>query len=131
MKCNSCGYENNTDDLEVKYCCNCGKELNSDVIDLDTTEKPVPKCFDVFAKIGFYVGLFSLIGCIFFGMGFAFSEIGIVFSALGKRSKINKKYADRGLVLSILALILGVIIYVICCVLFVLLMVYLTFPRFE
>lgn len=124
MKCNVCGKENID---EAKFCTGCGNELvetvEAEVIEDDATvtakepETPrVPKCFDVFAKLGFGLGLGGLLGCILFGIGYVVAIPGIVFSALGKKSITYHEKAKKGLVLSILGTVLGLIIYFVVCI---------------
>jgi hypothetical protein len=111
MKCNLCGRENIE---EAKYCAGCGNELVEEVVAeaFEESQKPhVPKCFDVFAKLGFGLGLGGLIGCLFIGLGYIVAIPGIVFSALGKKSINYHAKAKTGLVLSILGTVLGIIIY--------------------
>ena len=111
MKCNVCGKENID---EAKYCSGCGNELVAEVTG-EVVEEPqtphVPKCFDVFAKLGFGLGLGGLIGCLLIGLGYIAAIPGIVFSALGKRSIEYHGKARAGLVLSIIGTILGLVIY--------------------
>ncbi len=124
MKCNVCGKENID---EAKFCAGCGNELvetvEAEVIEdvtVEAVEEPqiphVPKCFDVFAKLGFGLGLGGLIGCLLFGFGYVVAMPGIVFSALGKRSIKYHNKARKGLVLSVLGTVIGLIIYFVVCV---------------
>lgn len=121
MKCSNCNnevYEN------LNYCTKCGNKINNE------QEKKIPRCFDVFAKLGFGIGLASLISCIFFGFGIFFAEHGIVFSALGKKSIKRKKMANVGLTISIISLILNVVIFTISCLYFLyLLLIIYAFTR--
>ena len=111
MKCNVCGKEN----AEVAiFCVGCGNELVEEEVAevFEEPQKPhVPKCYDVFAKLGFGLGLGGLIGCLFIGLGYIVAIPGIVFSALGKKSINYHAKAKTGLVLSILGTVLGIIIY--------------------
>jgi hypothetical protein len=124
MKCNVCGKENID---EAKFCAGCGNELaetvEAEVIEdgnAEIAQEPetphVPKCFDVFAKLGFGLGLGGLIGCIFLGFGFVAAMPGIVFSALGKKSIKYHNKAKKGLVLSILGTVIGIIVYFAFCI---------------
>ena len=116
MKCNVCGKENID---EAKYCSGCGNELIEDVVGevVGEPETPhVPKCFDVFAKLGFGLGLGGLLGCLLIGLGYVVAIPGIVFSALGRRSITYHDKAKKGLVLSIIGTVLGIIIYFIVCI---------------
>ncbi len=121
MKCNVCGKENID---EAKFCAGCGNELvetvEAEVIEGTTANEPetphVPKCFDVFAKLGFGLGLGGLIGCILLGFGCVVAMPGIVFSALGKKSIKYHNKAKKGLVLSILGTVIGIIVYFAFCI---------------
>ena len=111
MKCNVCGLENVE---EAKFCAGCGAKLLEEVTPevVKQQEEPhVPKCFDIFAKLGFGLGLGGLIGCIFIGLGYIVAAPGIVFSILGKRSIKFRDKANKGLVLSIIGTVVGFIIY--------------------
>lgn len=116
MKCNVCGKENID---EAKFCAGCGNELVEEVSG-EVVEEPqtphVPKCFDVFAKLGFGLGLGGLIGCVLIGLGYIVAIPGIVFSALGRKSIKYHDKAKKGLVLSIIGTILGIIIYFVFCI---------------
>lgn len=112
MKCNVCGLENAE---EAKFCAGCGAKLLEEVTPevVKQQEEPhVPKCFDIFAKLGFGLGLGGLIGCIFIGLGYIVAAPGIVFSILGKRSIKCRDKANKGLVLSIIGTVVGFIIYI-------------------
>lgn len=102
MKCSVCNIEFNDDS---KYCCYCGNELEK--------EKKAPKCFDVFALIGFIMGLVSLIMVFCFGFGIFFADHAIVFSALGKKAYKYRKMANAGLTISIISFILNLIVFAI------------------
>ena len=119
MKCKVCGLENVED---AKFCAGCGEQLveeNVEEVVPEVVEEPakphVPKCFDVFAKLGFYLGLFGLIGCVFVGLGYIAAIPGIVFSALGKKSIEYHDKAKKGFVLSLIGTILGIVIYFVFC----------------
>ncbi len=116
MKCKYCGYENIE---EAKFCAGCGENLAEEKLEtiepevVQEQEPHVPKCFDVFAKLGFGLGLGGLIACIFAGIGYTICAPGIVFSILGKRSIKYHGKANAGLVLSIIGTVVGFIIYVV------------------
>lgn len=120
----NCPFCNEEISATSKYCINCGKEIIKE-------EKHVPKCFDVFATLGFWIGIVSLILGLFFGYGLFFVEHGIVFSALGKRSIKNKRKANFGLIISIISLIFNIIMVIVSWIIFVLFLVYLTYPRLK
>lgn len=113
MKCQYCGFEN---EEGAKYCAGCGEKIiEAEYVEpvIEQESPHVPKCFDVFAKLGFGLGLGGLIGCIFFGLGYIACVPGIVFSALGKKSIEFHSKANVGLILSIIGTIVGFLIYVI------------------
>lgn len=115
MKCSNCNVEFVEDD---KYCSYCGKEL--------VEEKNVPKCFNIFAKLGFILGLVSLGLISFYGLGIFFADHAIVFSALGKKSKNHRKMAKAGLTISIISLILNVIIFsIVVCIVIMEILIYM------
>lgn len=77
-----------------------------------------PKCWRVFGKIGFILGLISFIcsfTIILSVVSVYISEPAIVFSALGKKTKDEeyKSKANKGLVFSIISLAVGFIGYII------------------
>ena len=114
MFCQNCG-ERLVDG--VKYCPNCGAQINKEVVTEVVSTPSAPRearCWSVFAKVGFGLGLGGLIGCILFGLGFVVSIHGIVFSALGKRSSTMHNKARTGLILSIIGTAVGVFIYYLC-----------------
>lgn len=77
-----------------------------------------PKCWKVFGKIGFILGLISFIcsfTVIFSMISLTIAEPAIVFSALGKKTKDEeyKSKANKGLVFGIVGLAVGFIGYII------------------
>lgn len=112
MKCKVCGLENLE---EAKFCSGCGEALVEEPVEVvEEVAKPhVPKCFDVFAKLGFGLGLGGLIASILCGIGMAATIPGIVFSILGKRSIDYRAKANKGLVLSIIGTVASFIIYIV------------------
>ena len=102
MKCSLCNIEFDND---LKYCCHCGRELKQEIT--------VAKCFDVFAVIGFIMGLVSLVLAAFFGIGIYLVVPGIVFSTLGKKSINDRKKAKAGLIISIISAVINFIVLII------------------
>ena len=138
MYCENCGrkYPKGT-----VYCEYCGAKLKEDVFedegvnpqnnaaqensDTGVQANPTyqcypkqPKCWTIFAKLGFAFGLVSLIGSFIPFIGIAFVDLsipGIVFSALGKKvydPNVHSK-ASTGLVLSIIATITTILMFII------------------
>lgn len=107
MKCSNCNIEFDDD---LKYCCHCGRELKQEIT--------VAKCFDVFAKLGFSLGIVSLCLFLCFGIGILFADHAIVFSALGKKSIENRKRANAGLIISIISFVINLIIFIMFVVVF-------------
>lgn len=104
MYCKFCGKEN---DENALFCSNCGHKLREEVKTeiIDNNNPTEAKCWSVFALIGKIVGIVSIAMCIFPYFSAIIAVYGIVFSALGKKSKIKKAMDDSslGLVLSIVA----------------------------
>jgi len=99
-----------------KFCRNCGKELNEEqnvclncgVSITDTTSKPSEKS-DKNAIVGFILGLVAIVAWFIPLFGYPVCICGIIFSAKGLKSKINKGKAITGLVLSIVFLVFSFI----------------------
>ena len=123
MYCKRCGKEL----VEgTKFCPECGE--NNEVIDAEFVEpayetpqvnKPhVAKCFTIFAKIGYGLGIASFVcGFIPFVCLFSLSvaEVSIVFSILGRKDPEMRSKAKKGLVFSILGLVIAFIVWIITC----------------
>ena len=110
------------------FCKNCGEKLKENAVfchqcGCDNTEerktiepKKSPKVWDVFCKVGNIGGIICFIVSFipFFGLiASCIAPEFIVFSALGKKSSnlfLTTK-ANRGLIFSILAIIIGIITY--------------------
>lgn len=116
MKCPFCNEEVHDN---INYCIYCGNKV------INIKEKHVPKCFDIFAILGFWIGIVTLSLSLFFGVGLFFADKGIVFSALGKKSIKHNKKANAGLVTSIISIVVNYILFSLSCIFFVLLLVYL------
>ena len=124
MYCKHCGAKISDDSL---FCLNCG-EPQGDIKkeEVIIVDKPTEnKAWGIFARMGYWFGVGSLIACLFFGIGGITGIYGIVFSALGKRSKIYREKADYGLVLNIIATIIGWILLVGCYVFYIVYLVYI------
>lgn len=117
--CFNCGKELEDD---VKVCPVCGakiaEEAKAEVVEVvEAEQKPhVKKCFTVFGKIGYILGIVSM--CIwwipFFGIvGVETGAAGIVFSCLGKKDPELAAKTKKGLVLSIVATVLSFVFYII------------------
>ena len=85
MNCIKCGNEVNT---EMVYCPHCGPWKN-------------------FAMTGHVLGIISLCLFWFAGVGIYSGVFGIIFSSLGKKSKIRHAMACNGFKRSLLATILA------------------------
>ncbi len=110
MYCKECGKLLNENE---NFCTNCGEPISNN-IKVETKEHHVPKCFDIFAMVGYGLGLGSIIGFMTGPFATVVAIYGIVFSALGKRSIKKHDKASTGLTLSIVATILSFIFYVSC-----------------
>ena len=107
MNCKNCGKEL-TDDMA--FCPVCGEKVYRNVIDIveeEKTEENEKGPWKVFAKFGSIFGKISL--CVFWlaGVGINLGVLGIVFSCLGKKSKLRKTMAEVGFKRSLLATILA------------------------
>lgn len=113
----------------TKFCGECGNPLEPQAeVKVEATvieqsgkisvAESEAKCWRVFAKIGFILGLIGFImSCtMFMGLyGIVLGENALVFSILGKRTKLPeyKSKADKGLVFSILAMAIGFVGYIV------------------
>ena len=91
-----------------KFCPNCGKELNegqSICENCGTIVRTPEEESSKKALTGFILGLVSIIAWLLPLAGYPVSICGIVFSAKGLKSQINKGKATAGLVLSIIFLV--------------------------
>lgn len=120
MYCPKCGMEvpNNSD-----ICPTCGYKLTDDYVKVDNEEKendPFEEKKDyvsaskdkvankVFAFIGFGTGIYSLVFCWVPFMFFS-AIIGMIFGKLGSRDNNKKEFGKRGFIMSLIALIIGII----------------------
>ncbi len=131
MNCNNCRGEV---DVNATYCPHCGTKIQNNDVNYGELTSSVPKAsgskkvWDIFALVGFGIGIGSLGGFalgLLLGFGNPFSGFsinilgctagvyGIVFSALGKKSIVNRSKARLGLVMSIIGTIIGFIIAVV------------------
>lgn len=94
-----------------KFCRNCGKELNDEqnvCLNCGVTVNGVAKIdnkIDKNATAGFILGLCSILAWLIPLFGYPVCICGIIFSAKGLKSQINKSKAITGLVLSIVFLV--------------------------
>ena len=124
MYCKRCGKEL----VEgTKYCPECGE--NNEVVEAEVVDsvcetpqvnKPhVARCFTIFAKIGYGLGIATFI-CSFIPFVCLFSlsagEVSLVFSILGRKDPEMRSKAKKGLVFSILGLAISFIVWIITCV---------------
>ena len=113
MYCKYCG-SHIADDS--KFCSECGTKVNdfysrSDFCQQDSNIDNRTRS-KVFAFVGFGLGITAFVISFMFIAGycaFLFAIPGIIFSVQGKKS-VKASYAKKGLVFSILGLILGFVI---------------------
>lgn len=100
-----------------KYCFACGALLNENEANTEIqNDNHIPKCFTIFGKIGFILGIVTIAVCLIPGLNVVSVEvgpIGIVFSCLGKKDPTLKNKTKAGFILSIVGLAVGLIINVI------------------
>lgn len=111
---------------DSKFCNECGSKViesvvvNSNTPTVNSTNyvavKTQAKCWTVFAKIGFGVGLAGLICSFIYVYGIIISAHGLVFSILGLRSYHSHGKAVAGMIMSIVGIALGFILSVMCVV---------------
>ena len=108
-----------------KFCNECGSKVVDSVIPNSSpavVSTPVDtgsvlkqaKCWSVFAKVGFGLGLAGLICSFIYVYGIIISLHGLVFSILGLRSYTRHGKAVAGLVMSIIGASLGFIFTIAC-----------------
>ncbi len=106
--CPKCGFELEGDEV---FCPNCGEVLANEILNKEkelVNLKP-SKAWNVFAKLGFGLGLAGLITSIIF-IGIELTVPAIVFSALGMKSYEFKGKAKAGLVMSIIGTVLSIVV---------------------
>lgn len=124
--CANCGKELQA---EEKFCPSCGASVETeDVVEeikVEEVKKPsVPKCFTIFAKLGYIFGLVSFIISFIPFINVLAAElgpVGIVFSILGKKDPFMVPKCRKGLAFSIWGTILGIVLYITYTVIFALL----------
>ena len=106
MKCSKCNKEF---EQEYVFCPHCGERLINNVIDIvdEEVKEEERGPWKGFAKVGYILGNVSIPIFWFISLGTLVGMFGIVFSALGKRSKIRKEMADTGFKRSLTATILS------------------------
>jgi hypothetical protein len=72
----------------------------------------------VFAKLGHIFGLVSLIGVLVPFVSAALAVDGIILSALGKKSTVNRDKAKKGLTMNIIACAVNFVVSVVVSVIF-------------
>lgn len=114
LYCQQCGSKLTENE---KYCFACGALLNENEANTEIqNDNHIPKCFTIFGKIGFILGIVTIAVCLIPGLNVVSVEvgpIGIVFSCLGKKDPILKNKTKAGFILSIVGLAVGLIINVI------------------
>lgn len=129
MYCKNCGKELMDG---IKFCPECGEaiveekefsefEPEVEIINEETPKVHVPRCFTIFGKIGFGLGLAGFI-CSFIPLicyvGIELSTIGLVFSILGKRDPELAIKTKKGRIFSILGLSIGFVMSIVSVLLF-------------
>ena len=101
MQCDYCGARV---DATATRCPDCGELIKKDEVEIKKEKHQ--KVWDVFAKLGFILGIisFALSFLSFLGYAVSLGVVPIVFSALGFKSLKNKDKAKRGLGFSIASL---------------------------
>ena len=110
MNCGKCNKEVTND---MVYCPYCGEKLVNNVIDIVDDEENKNECeqgpWKNFAVTGSVLAKIAI--CLFWviGIGTYIGALGIVFSSLGKKSKVNYEMAcvafKRSLIATILSLV--------------------------
>ena len=107
MKCSNCNKEF---EKEYVFCPHCGERLINNVIDFvdeEVKEEVERGPWRGFAKVGYILGNVALPTFWIISLGLVVGIFGIVFSALGKKSKVRKAMADTGFKRSLTATILS------------------------
>ena len=107
MKCSNCNKEF---EKEYVFCPHCGERLINNVIDIvdeEVKEEVERGPWRGFAKVGYILGNVALPTFWIISLGLVVGVFGIVFSALGKKSKVRKAMADTGFKRSLTATILS------------------------
>ena len=122
MYCVNCGSNLPTD---AKFCINCGRAVdsNNNQTIINEPKKPA-KCWSVFAKISKILGFvsfgFSFIP--FYGIFAIIPAIdGIVLGALGRKALEEEAMENckKGLTFSIIAVVLGILLFIIWMLVFI------------
>lgn len=117
--CQNCGNEVREDE---KFCPACGASLNENEANIEIqNENSVPKCFTIFGKIGYILGIVTIAICLIPGLNVLTLEagpVGIVFSCLGKKDTSLASKTKVGFILSLVGTIVGFIMYIIYMVIF-------------
>ena len=118
MFCRKCGKEIADNS---RFCPECGAEVKGfegeTVYEEVKVEQPRRnKCWDIFAKLGFGLGLAGLIACVIpyvCMVGVEVAAAGLVFSILGKKSFEFKGKSKAGIILSAIGLGVGFIMCIV------------------
>lgn len=117
----------------MAYCCKCGKELEEGqkfcsgcgenlTNQKESSAEHIPLCYKIFGYVGFGLGILTFVMgfipfanymCIFSG------PAGIVFSCLGKKEPLVYNKAHKGLVFSLVGLIIGIVLLIAYTIIFV------------
>ncbi len=114
--CVNCGKELQ---VEEKFCPSCGTPVEEVVVEEIVEEvkvNSVPKCFTIFAKLGYIFGLVSFILAFIPFVGLIAAElgpVGIVFSILGKKDPYMIAKSRKGLKFSIWGTVLSIVLYLV------------------
>ena len=109
------------DDKEISNEDTAKKEVTDPIViesiyDLAVKPRTQAKCWTVFAKIGFGLGLGGLICSFIYTLGLTICLHGLVFSILGLRSYYAHNKAQAGLIMSIIGIVLGFAFSIACVV---------------
>lgn len=117
MYCKYCGKELSD---TARFCPSCGRMVEEESIysDVEVIGGQVihkdPKVWQIFAKIGFVFGIINICLCWIPLLNLSLLGIpGIVFGALGKKSKYYYGKASTGFILSLVGTILSFVAYIV------------------
>lgn len=107
MKCNNCNQEF---EQEFVFCPHCGTRLIDNVIDIideEVKEEAESGPWRSFARVGHILGTIAIPTFWIISLGLAVGVFGIVFSAMGKKSKSRRSLAEIGFKRSLIGAILS------------------------
>lgn len=105
--CPVCGYANKSD---ANFCGKCNADLK-EVVALNEAELPAPvkekfwSVFDTFSIIGFVAALFGI-----FIYAVVLLPVGLVASIIGLKSRYLKGLSISGIIISILAVVIKILV---------------------